>query len=265
MLVKDEADVIRETIRHLLAQVDAVFVLDNLSTDSTYEILHEEALDLDGRLWIGRDEDVAYFQSEKTTRLAGLALEAGYEWIVPCDADELWLSPHGRVGDVLDGLTSSAASIVEAVMWNHVATSVDPDDANPFRRMGYHLTEAGRLPKVAVRAHQDLRIEMGNHGAKYVGGTWSPRAVVVKELLQIRHFPYRSADHFVRKARNGYAAYQATDFPEDVGGHWRGYGRMIEEHGEEAARGWFRTHFFYDDPIEDPLLVYDPAPMEETT
>lgn len=43
MLVKDESDIIETTIRHLLWHVDEVIVADNMSTDGTYDILHERS------------------------------------------------------------------------------------------------------------------------------------------------------------------------------------------------------------------------------
>ena len=40
-MVRDEEDVIRSTVAHMLDEVDAVIVADNLSTDRTREILDD--------------------------------------------------------------------------------------------------------------------------------------------------------------------------------------------------------------------------------
>jgi hypothetical protein len=97
-----------------------------------------------------------------------------------------------------------------------------------------------------------VTIDAGNHGAHYPDG-------IAIDLLEVRHFPYRSPEQFVRKARNGAAAYAQTDLPFSTGQHWREYGRLIEEGGDEAGEAWFREHFWVYNPQQDPSLVYDPV------
>lgn len=258
MLVKDEADIIEHTVRHLLANVDQVLVADNLSTDGTWDklvALHGEF----GEACIPRtDEERGHFQSEKTTKLAMEAMKRGHRWVIPCDADEIWYAPDGRpIRDWLDSI-GRETQIVKSLIFNHVASALDDaDDPNPVTRIRWrqraHLEK--RWGKVACRTRSDLVIHDGNHSARTRGtGTTS-------EGLEIRHFPYRSADHFVRKAINGYAALRATDRDEGVGAHWRAYGQAVEEGGEEAGRVWFYDAFFSTDPERDDSLVYDPAPL----
>jgi glycosyltransferase involved in cell wall biosynthesis len=247
-MVKDEADVIASTVEHMIRQVDGVIVSDNGSTDGTREILNGlKCVVLD-------DPDPAYYQSAKTTQLAHLAAkEYGADWIVPFDADEWWVSPHGRIADVLEAIAPQwlAAS---APIYNHVATGKDKDDRDPVKRMPWRQGAPLPLPKVACRWREDLVIEQGNHGAYYDGG-----ATVIPGQLVVRHFPYRSAEQFVRKARNGAQAYAATDLPPDVGAHWRQYGAIAEAHGDEACADIFRQWYWVMDP-DASGLVYDPAP-----
>lgn len=87
-MVKNEADIIEQTIRHLLNQgVEHILVADNGSTDGTYELLQELSKSLP--VHVIQDREVAYYQSEKMMWLADQVTEAGAEWIVPFDADEL--------------------------------------------------------------------------------------------------------------------------------------------------------------------------------
>lgn len=298
MLVKDEADIIETTVRHLLANVDSVYVWDNLSTDGTLEILSELALEHPGRLEAGSDDEVGYYQDRKTTNLAQYALRAGHRWVIPCDADEIWLADDGRrLADWFAGL-SRETQFVKAAIYNHVATALDrPEErcpvcngmgrlaatyaeltldspycptcdatggspngqaeANPVRRIGWRQRQPLdiRWGKVACKLRPDLQIHMGNHSATTSGtGTTGGG-------LQIRHFPYRSADHFVRKAINGYAAYRATTMDESTGAHWRVYGRAIEEGGPEAGHAWFYDAFWSANPAADDTLVHDPCPI----
>lgn len=277
MLVKDEVDVAAHTIRHLLENdVSEVIVADNLSTDGTYDLLVELA-GADDRVIVRTDEERGYYQAEKTTRLAREALDRGHRWVIPCDADEIWVAPEGRtLRDWLDSV-GRETQIVKAAIYNYVASAHDVEsrcercelfggppecadcerDPNPFSRIRYRQRVALdiRWGKVACRTRPDLEIEQGNHGARTRGTGTTGYG------LEIRHFPYRSADHFVRKAINGYAAYRASDLDEGIGAHWRAYGQAIEEGGEEAGHAWFYDAFFSSDPSADDSLVYDPAPL----
>lgn len=279
MLVKDEADVIEATVRHLLTQVDYVIVADNLSTDGTRDVLKSIRDDVGERRMLVRDDDEpGYYQARKTTALAQIAYEAGFEWVVPCDADEVWHSAFGRLGDVLTQHSESGYDVVTAEMYDHVPTSKDdPDDANPTTRIRWRRERRGALPKVACRLRPDLQIGMGNHVASYT----DTQHVLVREWgVTIRHFPYRSPEQFVRKAVNGLAAYEAApDVGDEYGGHWRAYGQMVRDHGEQAAIDWYHAWFYSDAPpalprsaresdraagLEPGRLKDDPAPVEAT-
>lgn len=252
MLVKDEVDIIGATLDHLWTQVDGIIVADNGSTDGTSEILAAS-----GAL-VFPDHDPAHYQGRKTTALAREARELGYEWVVPCDADEIWYSPHhARVADAL-GELDPAYRIATANLYDHYATAYDDaDEENPVLRLGWRRREPGGLQKVACRTHWSLTIGEGNHGANYAGLP----GLTAEGLLVVRHFPYRSADHFVRKAVRGAEALALTDLIPDVGAHWRGYGDMVKRHGRRAAKDWYRRYFWYPTPDYDPDLIFDPAPV----
>lgn len=267
-MARDEADVIGSTVAHMLAQVDAVIVADNLSTDRTREILDELASAHSGRLVVVEDTEPAYRQSEKMTGLALRArLDLGAEWIVPFDADEVWYSPFGRIADVLAEVAPQWL-ITPAPLFDHVATAEDnPLELDPVRRLGFRRRTPAPLPKVAARWRADLVIEQGNHGAHYAG-----RGTVFDELLVVRHFPYRSIEQVVRKVRNGAAAYAAggSSIPEAFGAHWRQWGKILAEQGEEAIAELFRTWYWRDTPRgplttpdgeRQPSLIFDPAPL----
>ena len=78
-MVKNEADIVEQTIRHLLGQgVDHILAADNGSSDGTYEILLELSKILP--VHVIQDRELAYYQSEKMTWLADRVMEAGAEW-----------------------------------------------------------------------------------------------------------------------------------------------------------------------------------------
>jgi hypothetical protein len=254
-MVKDEADVIERTLWNMAAQgCDAVVLLDNESTDGTSEILAA----LDGRvgrmqLEVFKDYEVGYYQAAKMTDLASYAGKSlGADWVWPFDADEIWTWPAGPVKEAL----AVTSGVVEAYLFNHYETALDLG-GHPFDSMGWRAKDALGLPKVIVEWRPGVAILPGNHAASGHAPAGQPVGVIV------HHFPYRGAEHFVRKAVNGGRAYAATDLGEDTGRHWRDYGRLVEEHGEDAARGFYREHFFYADPVASEM-VYDPAGVPDS-
>lgn len=238
-MVRDEADIIEATVGHMIGQVDHIIVADNRSVDGTRGIL--ESLDIT----VVDDPEVGYFQSDKITALAHRArLEFGATWVVPFDADEWWVHPEGRIADVLESVT--AWPVVEAELFDHVATGVDPDGP-PVERMQWRRRTPSGLPKVACRTGEDLVIHQGNHGASYEAPHLSTSGLVV------HHFPYRSAEQFSRKAANGAEAYAATDLSCDIGKHWRDYGALSDEQRRDVFRRWFWV------PEPDDSFVHDPV------
>jgi glycosyltransferase involved in cell wall biosynthesis len=271
-MVKDEADIVGDTVAQMLRQVDAVIVADNMSTDGTTGILATFAEDRE-RVRIVVDADPRYRQSAKMTGLAHRARSAfGADWIVPFDADEWWYSPFGRIGEVLEQIGQQWLA-VPAPLYDHVVTAVDPDPEavpSPINRIGWRRPDPAPLPKVAVRWRPDLVIEQGNHSATYDGGT-----TLFDPVLTIRHYPYRSVDQLVRKVRNGAAAYRAADLSvdsgvrRDHGAHWRQWGDLLDAGGEAAIDELFSRWYWRHDPraalhLDDgeiqPPLIFDPAP-----
>lgn len=248
-MVRDEADVIEGTIRHMAGEVDQMLVADNGSVDGTREILDRLTDDLP--LTVVDDPDPAYYQSAKMTTLADKAHAAGAVWVVPFDADEIWHAPD-RVRDVLGGRPAEE-TVCWAMLHNHLRTAVDPDDPDPIRSMVWRQRGDAPLAKVAVRWRPGCVIAQGNHDAQH------PDGAVGVPALSICHFPARSAAQFARKGINGAAAYAAADLPADMGNHWRSYGQLVEQYGASVLEEIFRQHWWYLSPT-DAGLFSEPAP-----
>jgi hypothetical protein len=251
-MVKNEADIIGPIVAHMLTQVDHVIVADNGSTDGTRGIL-------DGLpITVLDDPEPAYYQDRKMTRLAQLArTRFGADWVIPFDADEWWTARSGTIKDQCEA--SDGVQMLTAVTFDHVATGDDdPSESDPTRRLGWRRRRPGPVQgpkhKVAVTVTENLRIHMGNHGADF---GFKPRALTGR--LMIRHFPYRSVEQFIAKARQGSAALAATDLPEYIGQHWRDYGRL----SDAQLAAVFAEHFHADDPWTRSDLIFDPVGQDE--
>jgi hypothetical protein len=254
-MVRDEADVIAGTLAHMADEVDALYVADNRSIDGTRDLLAKAAADLPVPLTVLDDLDPAYYQADKMTALANRVAGEydGDLWIVTFDADEIWYSPHGPIREVLADVR---VNVCQAALYNHFRTSLDVKDPDPFRSMVWRTGEPAELGKVAFRWRPGARIEQGNHDVTLPHDlTHGLRS----QVLELRHFPYRSGAQFITKAANGAEAYRLTDLPADMGAHWRAYGEMLERYGPDYLLGVFNQHFHHSSPI-DMGMVEDPAP-----
>lgn len=241
-MMRDEADVAGWVVEHLWGQgVDRIIVADNLSTDCTPDmlrILGVEVID---------DPEPGYYQARKMTDLVHRAGVQGATWVVPFDADEVWL-PVGH-DTLADALKSCPDGVIVAEGWDHIAQPDrdDPAEPNPFKRIHWRRDHPQRLPKVAFSYHPDVRLHMGNHDVDHHPGQRMPL------VCELRHFGYRSLEQLTRKVRNGAAAYAATDLHEMYGSHWRTLGAKSDA---QLAQEWADLCTVGADLlVEDPALV----------
>lgn len=244
-MFKNEEDVAETVVRHLFAEgVDRVIVADNLSTDHTRDILDTIAEHYP--LTVIDDPVLAYEQDVKMSRLARRAYEAGAEWVLPFDADEIWYGVDPQTGEpcrIADALSQvdDEIQVVRAFGWDHIAR-VGPHTSgvfSPWRRV-----ETQKLAKVAFRAHPDARMHMGNHDVTLPGPS-------VIGPLAFRHFQYRSLEQMTTKLRQGREAYEASDVHPMHGTHWRAGGLKSDD---ELAVEWAEL-------CSEDGLIFDPAPI----
>lgn len=241
-MVKNEADIIGYNINYLLSQeLDGFIIADNLSTDNTRAILNELAFK-NSSIIVITDNEVGYYQSRKMTGLANMAAEFGAEWIVPFDADELWYSNTGySLGSTLRSMREDVAV---AKVWDHIPQESDPQHANPFKRIVNREKNPELWPCVAYRYEVGSVVLQGNHNVIRSGER-------NYEDISIRHFQYRSFEHFRSKLINGKKAYESTDLPETEGTHWRAMGALSDE---DLSLEW--------NNLVGQDLIYDPAPID---
>jgi len=220
LLVRDEEDILDANLRHHLEQgVDHVIVTDNLSVDSSADIVRSY-VDQGVATYLYEPEDT-YAQSHWVTRMARMAHQAGAGWVVHSDADEFWMPPRGVS---LAGWFSRQWWPNVVVAPRHDFVCVEGGEDEPFwRHMIYRKTTStnpqGRAlpPKVAHRASGKVLVLQGNHGVKGLG--WTRQKSTGLEIL---HYPLRSRDQYVRKIRQGGRAYSNNrELDPSVGITWR--------------------------------------------
>jgi hypothetical protein len=251
-MMKDEEDVADLVLYHLASQgVDGIIVADNMSTDSTSDKLHEAKKNLDIEVIITQDDEIAYTQSEKMTKLGHQAAGRGATWIIPFDADELWFGVGGTLKEVLTQADADGKVSAKADYWNHRITHEDVP-GNPFTGMRYREKEFTGFYKAIYKYRRDITLSNGNHFI--VPPDDDPFLGVV-----MRHFPLRSEEQFVKKMTNGYHACRALSKDHDLynGAGWSPYFPVYEAEGVEGLKRVYQESYFNPEGF-----VYDPAPYK---
>lgn len=221
LLVRDEEDILESHLRfHLSQGVDFILVTDNLSVDSTPDLL--ERFVQEGRVRVIREPDDTYSQAIWVTRMARMAYEEyGADWVINSDADEFWWPKRGDLRSTLSTIPDHCGVLGVP----RVNFQPRPEDERKFyermtlRDVVSQNTCAEPLPpKVCHRGCPDVEVAQGNHSVQGTGLETS----VPREPLIILHFPMRTYAQFERKIELGGRAYlNNTQLPEGIGKTWR--------------------------------------------
>ncbi len=120
LIVRDEADIIRENIKfHAQMGVDAFAIIDNGSTDGTREILHSLRSYYDLQVF----DDRGPFEKERQSMLLAehLRQHQHADWLISNDADEFWVPKSGD----LKSLTNPSTPVLIAGRYNFLPRTED--------------------------------------------------------------------------------------------------------------------------------------------
>lgn len=231
MIVRNAADLVGVSLSyHVALGLDRIVVVDNGSTDGTWERLRALAERLPIDL---RQDDGPYRQAEMVNDAVQQAARGGADWVVPLDVDELFTAPRG----LATVLGETDAAVLEARVVNFVQRrsrrKATPRclltmDRRPETPLGpvraQTLVDAGRRalvevewnPSVIVRPSPGLWIEKGNHRVRDAAGATerTDDITVLHALLRARQVLEERADHARRLVEVGE--------PADYGWHLRG-------------------------------------------
>lgn len=196
-IVKNEADVIEAFVRHTLAWVDHLVILDHESTDGTREILL--ALRAEGLpLRLFTDDALGHIQEYRSNYLSRLAVrELSADWIVPLDADEFLCGPDRQTLEA-DLVASPPGHSRSLTLLNYLYTDADDGaELNPVLRLRHCEPQRSPTRKVMVSAaltrDESVTAIMGSHALVRDGQKLPDQPL--HEAFYLAHFPLRSPAH----------------------------------------------------------------------
>lgn len=255
-------------LHHHLIGAETVWVIDNGSTDGTYELLRELAAKVPG-LRVDRDEG-PFDQARMATDMANALLREGHRLIVPFDSDECWDLSIPRLarfmaGQRVNAVRSAVVNFVQArsvlaptlQSWRsavrRVERPVDPGDLrgamdaerHSFVQLIFSPKMLAAPPPGAV-----VSIRKGAHSMKFEG-----RTAVPWRRIACLHLPLRAASELEKRVRD-YKDRHAP-FRRDPAFGWRlNYWQAMLESGR-MDREWAANSYAPDGTLD---IFGRPAP-----
>jgi len=233
LLVRDEEDILKENIDYHLSQgIDFIIATDNCSVDSTKEILKE--YEQKGVLHYIYEKEDNYNQHQWVTKMARLAYSKyKADWVINNDADEFWWTDkYSNLKEAFESITDKY-NIIEAKRTNFIPYENMDSNKEFYENMIYReyisLNPIGKPlpPKQAHIATSDIIIHQGNHS---VAGLQEKQ--IIKDLIEIFHFPIRSKDQLINKIKKGGAAYERnSELSKNIGNTWRNLYSQLQNDG----------------------------------
>ena len=198
----NEEDVIVPVIHHLINQGIGVYIIDNWSTDSTYELVQQIEDGIVGlERWPAQGPSDTYDWGDILKRKEELSKELDANWFMHNDADEICESPWKgiRLKDaffVVDRLGFNA--IDYAVLEFHPVDNGFKTGANLIEYFEYYFLDGAKTDYYHTNTWKNLGIpinlsDTGGHTINFPG-----RKVFPYQFI-LRHYPIRSQDHGERK------------------------------------------------------------------
>ena len=213
MVVRDEADVVANTIRHHRALVDEVLVVDNGSVDGTTDVLASLSAADPAVRW--RSQPGPFHQDVIRSDLAREAHARGADWVVPVDADELWwcegdlravleASDAGGLACRVDNFVQDRA-VVERVgdtratmRWRAEVRASEEESPERVQAGEISFLEMHYPPKYICRPTPDVIIHMGSHHVDRADGE-----LATCDELSVLHAPIRCKVMLTQRAAIG--------------------------------------------------------------
>jgi len=217
----------------ILGGVKKFFILDHDSRAPAPDL--KQLFKGEADFEIFRKETPPFYQGVALSWLSALARQEGFDFVVPFDADEFWisrdpmstissvlserLSPENPVGSVrvrnfVQSLSVGTFSLTDLESCRFEAGPVPdrPDLRQKAEALQIPFVTLAFPKKAVYQLSVEHAISEGNHGTKRGG---IGESIPISEI-EVLHLPYRSRGHLVTKRLHGHARNQ-SGFDADVG------------------------------------------------
>lgn len=233
-MIRNEADLLEDFVRHNLAFLDGLVVLDHRSTDGTSEIL--AALEAEGLPLVRRrTSEEGFFKAKHMNALTRECFRLnGADFVFALDADE-FIDASSRLA-MENALAQVPPASHALLLWrSYVPTSFQGS-------FGAHCLRWRLREEILPRAKVVVRRAFAEHETISDGNHWvvgaqtrvrGPHHVIDPDDVCLAHCPVRSAVQLARKVKLGYDARLAANggpITTTLSSHWR-------EINEDLARG----------------------------
>lgn len=269
-MVKNEADIIEDFVRHNLNYLDELHIILQDSCDGTSEILN--LLEKEGlNIVVIPDDDKEFRQGKKLTfhgkRLLG---RSDIGAVVLVDADEFIKAPSkSLLGNVLLSIPDDCFGLFH---WeSYVPTEPVGLEQPLLQSITHRVKDVSTAPTKAILTKlfldDDYKLQMGFHSVKSISRPNLTMRHAHLRNMALAHFPIRSISQLEKKVRNGVSQLPSSN--PSVGAHWRTINSLINQGDDSffrmqqmAADYQFQTELITSTSM--PELVCDPLTCNYT-
>jgi hypothetical protein len=193
MLIKDEADVIRATITEALRWIDRIYVLDNGSTDGTWEIVRELA----GTQVVPWKQDTRTYSNALRAEVFHAFREQAQEgdwWCYKMDSDEFYV-------DDPRSFLSGVPRHHHVVYKRSIDYVLTEEDVAELEFSGEFAEDRPKIRYFISRAYSEPRFFRHRSRLTWPLDHKSPRHMGIPhpEPITVRHYQWRSPEQIKRR------------------------------------------------------------------
>lgn len=197
LLVRNDDDILSDSMSfHLNNGVDAFIVTEHYANDNVRHILKQYDEYIIRRFV---ENDTVYNQSKWVTRMAVAASEYNPDWVIHCDADELW---HN-----LNSLENIDNELCLTECWrNYLPYSISKFSIDEALKYEQPVTSSifglgmQNKKKIIHKPNKNIKILQGNHGVECNIEPYQSNVI-------IHHYPVRTYEQFKLKSIIGGEVY----------------------------------------------------------
>lgn len=240
-LVKNEEDVVEETLPKALHWCDRVFVFDTGSQDKTWELI----LDLNKKnpRIVPYKKEIRPFRDELRSEIFNQfnSLAQNGDWWCRLDADEIYIDdPRWFLGRL-----RATEQVVYSLSHQYYFTEKELE-AYEKDKTGFLNTETEKRLRYYLCNHSEIRFFRHRRNLYWAGGSWPKHlGLAARKRIRLKHLQYRSPEQIQKRLETrkvaieqGYTVFAAYDHEKE----WRA--KIVSSHAlhYDKQDGYFESH-----------------------